>query len=93
MMIALSTNVWTPKVDSDNEVSNLLLSMAEAISALIVLFGIKTEIIFRDKRDWVIKIVKKLIKTLYTDSQGFKSMSIRLGRVTYIALILLLLML
>lgn len=51
MMIALSTNVWTPKVDSDNEVSNLLLSMAEAISALIVLFGIKTEIIFRDKRD------------------------------------------
>ena len=93
MMIALSTNVWTPKVDSDNEVSNLLFSMAEAISALIVLFGIKTEIIFRDKRDWVIKIVKKLIKTLYTDSQGFKSMSIRLGRVTYIALILLLLML
>ena len=93
MMIALSTNVWTPKVDSDNEVSYLLLSMAEAISALIVLFGIKTEIIFRDKRDWVIKIVKKLIKTLYTDSQGFKSMSIRLGRVTYIALILLLLML
>lgn len=93
MMIALSNNVWTPKVDSDNEVSYLLLSMAEAISALIVLFGIKTEIIFRDKRDWVIKIVKKLIKTLYTDSQGFKSMSIRLGRVTYIALILLLLML
>ena len=93
MMIALSTNVWTPKVDSDNEVSYLLLSMAEAISALIVLFGIKTEIIFRDKRDWVIKIVKKLIKTLYTDSQGFKSMSIRLGRVTYIDLILLLLML
>ena len=51
MMIALSNNVWTPKVDSDNEVSYLLLSMAEAISALIVLFGIKTEIIFRDKRD------------------------------------------
>jgi len=51
MMIAFSTNVWTPKVDSDNEVSNLLISMAEAIAALIVLFGIKTEIIFRDKRD------------------------------------------
>jgi hypothetical protein len=43
MMIAFNSNVWTPKVDSDEQITNLFIALAELSASIILSLKIKPE--------------------------------------------------